>query len=66
MSTVSLLATGWKNKDTKVTLWSTGVTGGYSYELEVGPRSSLLSCSYEAAIERVRRLCETTNAMCVY
>ena len=59
MSKVSLVADGWKNKDTKVLLWAIGGEGGYSYELEVGPRTSLMNCSYE-------RLCSETNAVCVY
>ena len=36
MSKVSLVADGWKNKDTKVVLWAIGGEGGYSYELEEG------------------------------
>jgi len=66
MSKVSLVADGWKNKDTKVLLWAVGGEGGYSYELEVGPRTSLMNCSYEYAIEKVKRLCSETNAVCVY
>ena len=66
MSKVSLVADGWKNKDTKVLLWAIGGEGGYSYELEEGCRTSLMNCSYEYAIEKVRRLCATTGAMCVY
>ena len=66
MGKLKLVADGWKNKDTKVLLWAVGNEGGFNYELEVGPRSSLLNCSYEYAIEKVRRLCKSTNAMCVY
>jgi len=66
MSKVSLVADGWKNKDTRVVLWAIGGEGGYSYELEEGCRTSLMNCSYEYAIEKVKRLCATTGAVCVY
>ena len=66
MSKVSLVADGWKNKDTRVVLWAIGGEGGYAYELEEGCRTSLMNCSYEYAIEKVKRLCSETNAVCVY
>tara|TARA_R110002167_G_scaffold8069_7_gene37599 strand:+ start:1819 stop:2052 length:234 start_codon:yes stop_codon:yes gene_type:complete len=75
MGELKLVADGWKDQDTKVMLWSVGNESGYSYRLEIKDieefeevqcRSSLLNCSYEYAIEKVRNLCKTTGAMCVY
>ena len=65
----TLCATGKSSLDdvTPMYLWA---YGNYRYEIEVKPNSYFSSTesfesSYEDAIEKFKRLCSETNAVCV-